>query len=241
MSQTEQKKSKTLLYILGGCAILSFIFIALIIVGFFIFGKKIHPFLSNPSKAIAKVITESNPDVEIVSIDEQNKKITIKNKKTGEVITIDFSDASKGNIVWKEKGGKGSFTISSDEEEGKIEFKEEGKETKIEYGKDKNLPKWLPELNGFEVKNVIRTESEGKKSGIIEIENQKNFEEAVDNLNKEFEKKGIILQKSFFQESEGKRQAMLQGKSKDNKYNAIIYVLEEDEKIKGTINYSEED
>lgn len=99
MSQTEQKKSKTLLYVIGGCAILSFIFIVLILIGFFIFEKKIQSYFSKPSEAIAKIITQSNPDLEVVSIDEKSKKMVIKNKKTGEVMTIDFSDASKGRIV----------------------------------------------------------------------------------------------------------------------------------------------
>lgn len=237
MSQAEQKKSKTLLYVIGGCAVLSFVFIVLILVGFF-FGKKIQTYFSNPSEAIVKIITQNNPDVEVVSIDQKSKKIVLKNKKTGEVMTIDFSDAAKGRIVWKGKGEKGRFEISSDEKEEKIEISKEGEKTTITYGGDE-IPAWLSDLKGFKVKNNITSKTEDQISGTVEVETSINFDEASKILEDFFKGKGIVLMKTIFQQEENQKQAMLQGKSKDEKYNVLIYLMVEEDQTKGTISYTE--
>src|SRR6188768_507460 len=52
----------------------------------------------NPGMATVKMLTAMNPDLEMVSCDEASGKVTIKNKKTGEVVTVDMADIQNGKI-----------------------------------------------------------------------------------------------------------------------------------------------
>ena len=45
--------------------------------------------------------------------------------------------------------------------------------------------------------------------------------------------------KTFVQQEENQKQAMLQGKSKDEKYNVLIYLMMEEDQTKGTVSYTE--
>jgi hypothetical protein len=56
--------------------------------------------------AIAKILTATNPDVEVLSTDEDRNTITIRDKKTRETVTVNFDDVKKGKIVFKGTGRK---------------------------------------------------------------------------------------------------------------------------------------
>jgi len=52
----------------------------------------------NPAFASLSLIASIHPDVEIVTKDEASGKITVRNKKTGETVTINTNDYSAANI-----------------------------------------------------------------------------------------------------------------------------------------------
>ena len=69
-------------------------------------------FEKNPAKAAAEYAVRLNPEVELVSSTEQ--EITVRNKKTGEVLTVDFEDAKNGKFVFKSKDGEATFDADAD-------------------------------------------------------------------------------------------------------------------------------
>ena len=84
----------------------------------------------NPGLAITKMIATANPDVEVLSTDEGAGKITVRDKKTGKVVTMTFDDA---------KQGKFSFSAQADN----------GKTTSFEIGAGADkLPSWVPTYPG---------------------------------------------------------------------------------------------
>ncbi len=237
----EKKKSKTLLYLLGGCAALLFLIALSIILIFAFFGSKIKSIFSNPEEVITKAIISSNPHIEVVSIDKENKKITIKNKKTGETITIDFSEAIKGRIKWKGKdeGSEKKIEISDKKGEGKLEISEGDKKTTITYGFEEDLPPWIPELKGFKILNKIKTTQEEQISGIIEFETQKSLEDSIEDLKNSFTEKGFELKTTISGEGEKGKFSMFQGSKDGEKYKIFINLNYEKGKTKGSISYSE--
>jgi hypothetical protein len=102
----------------------------------------------NPGLAVSKMIATANPDVEVLSTDEGAGKITIRDKKTGKVVTMTFDDAKKGKF---------SFTAEGDD----------GKTASLEIGTGADkLPSWVPAYPGAKVEGTFNmTGDSGKGNG----------------------------------------------------------------------------
>jgi len=109
------KKSNTLLWVLAGCGGLLFL-IAVIVVG------GIAYIAHDPAKFMTKMITTANPNVEVMSVDKGTQRITLRDKKTGQVYTITFNDAKNGR-----------FTMSGDEH------------ASLTFGGRAKVPAWVPD------------------------------------------------------------------------------------------------
>ena len=84
----------------------------------------------NPGLAITKMIASANPDVDVLNTDEAAGKITVRDKKTGKVVTMTFDEA---------KNGKFSFSAQGDD----------GKTASLEFGTGADkLPSWIPAYPG---------------------------------------------------------------------------------------------
>lgn len=147
-----QKKSNALTWILVGCG--SFIIIGIIVVflgGWFVWNKAkeagIDPDLitNKPALAVAKMVVATNPELELVSVNDEKGVITVKNKKTGEVFTVNLEAAENGKIVFK-KEGEDEVTIEAkgDESKGSLEVKSAEGNVKMGTGSIDKLPDWLP-------------------------------------------------------------------------------------------------
>ena len=91
----------------------------------------------NPGLAITKMIAKANPDVDVLSTDEGAGKITVRDKKTGKVVTMTFDDA---------KNGKFSFSAQGDD----------GKTASLEIGAGADkLPSWIPAYPGAKVEGTF--------------------------------------------------------------------------------------
>ena len=91
----------------------------------------------NPGLAITKMIATSNPDVQVLSTDEGAGKITVRDKKTGKVVTMTFDDAKQGKFSFRAQGDDGK-TASLE----------------IGVGADK-LPSWIPAYPGAKVEGTF--------------------------------------------------------------------------------------
>ncbi|MGA2269115.1 MAG: hypothetical protein ABSH44_11665 [Bryobacteraceae bacterium] len=91
----------------------------------------------NPGLAVSKMIAAANPDAEVLSTDEGRGTITIRDKKTGKVVTMTFDQA---------KNGKFSFTAQGDD----------GKTASLEIGAGADkLPSWVPAYPGAKVEGTF--------------------------------------------------------------------------------------
>ena len=91
----------------------------------------------NPGLAVSKMIAAANPDVEVLNTDDAAGRITVRDKRTGKVVTMSFDDA---------KNGKFSFTATGDD----------GKTASIEIGAtNTKLPSWVPNYPGANAKGTF--------------------------------------------------------------------------------------
>ncbi|MEK6321779.1 MAG: hypothetical protein AABN33_08850 [Acidobacteriota bacterium] len=147
-----KKGGKLLIGIVIGCG--GLIIIGIIIFaagGFFLWNKAkqagLDPDLieKRPALAVAKMMVAANPDVELVSVDDEKGLITIRDKKTGETITLNLDEAEKGKMVFK-KDGQDEVTLEAkgDETKGSLEVKSAEGTAKFGSGSVDKLPDWLP-------------------------------------------------------------------------------------------------
>ena len=143
-----RKKTSPWVWILLGVGAFALVVSALLVAGgVFVYYKAkqagIDPDLMrrDPALAVAKMVTAVNPDVEVVSYDEKNKVITVREKKTGKEYRIDFEDAQRGKIVLE--SDQGTMTV----------------------GGRSRPPGWLPQYPGADPEAVFVNRGEGSEQG----------------------------------------------------------------------------
>ncbi len=108
-----RKKTSPLVWVLVALLGL-FLLVAIGVVagGFFLVHKAkqagLDPSLweKNPGLAATKMITAANPDVQVLKTDEDKGIVTLRDKKTGKVYTLDFEAVKEGRIKFQEEGGE---------------------------------------------------------------------------------------------------------------------------------------
>jgi len=113
---------------------------------------------------VAKTIELTNPDVEVVKLDEDRQVVTLKDKKTGKELTVNLEDAKQGKFSFSSKDGKESVTFGG--EDGVIKVQGE-KGTTILGQAPKNLPSWLPTYPGATTQGGMSTDEQGQRGGAI--------------------------------------------------------------------------
>ncbi len=113
-----------------------------------IVGKKVKNMAEdaaeNPALAAAKMAVRLNPELELVEADDE--KITVRNVKTGETMTLDLEDAAQGRIRFETDGKEVEIDAAGDEEGGIITMRGEGDEETLSIGGGDldDLPGWVP-------------------------------------------------------------------------------------------------
>jgi hypothetical protein len=126
------------LVVLGG--------VVLMLLGWFAAGKVkdlAGDFEDNPTKAAAEMIVRMNPELELVESDDQAGTLTIREKDSGKVVTVNYDEIQEGRISFESEEGKVEIGATEDGEGGMtITSTSEKGETRIGAGGD--VPDWLP-------------------------------------------------------------------------------------------------
>ncbi len=135
-------------------------------------------FQKNPEMAGALLVLKMQPDLEVVKADEAAREITVKNKKTGEVVTLSLDDVKNGKISMKNsKGEEVSFDPKA-AKDGKIVVKGANGEVSTFGGADAGTkpPAWVPAYPAAGADgNGMRAEKDGNLSGTFHFETPDAF------------------------------------------------------------------
>jgi len=95
----------------------------------------------NPGLAISKMVTAFNPDVEVLNTDDRAGTITVRDRKTGKVVTLRFDDVRNGRF--------------------NMNIQEDGKNASISVGGDAagKVPSWVPVYPGGKVNGAFAATS----------------------------------------------------------------------------------
>ncbi|MGQ9495383.1 MAG: hypothetical protein ACUVRY_03875 [Thermoanaerobaculaceae bacterium] len=144
-----------------GCGTLFFIVLLVSVLGGLWLWKKGKDWLGaaskNPAVAAAKLAAAANPDIEVVSSDDEEGTVTLRNKKTGQVITLNAKDIKEGKLqIFDEKGESVDVKASS----SGSSFRLSSKKGQLTVGEEGSLPPWIPLPEGVKPVGFFQAESE---------------------------------------------------------------------------------
>ena len=140
------KKTSPFVWILGGCALILVLGVVVTAISLYMIGRKVKEVAGGNPAAVVKMIASMNPDVEVLSTDDAARTVTIRNKRDGKVVTMNFDDIKNGKFTIKEdgkeevtfQGGQGGVVVKTGE--GTAQFGAGGK-----------IPAWVPAYPGSSV------------------------------------------------------------------------------------------
>lgn len=145
-----KKKTNPLIWILiGVIGLFMFIGIAVGVVTIFAvhkvkqFGSEMK---SNPGLAMTKMMARMNPNAEVLSTNDSDGTVTIKDKSTGKVMTMKFDPDTKKMVMIDGDGKKVELSASGSGDDGKVEIK--SSDGTVKFGGGDKSPAWVPAYPG---------------------------------------------------------------------------------------------
>ncbi|MEM7480193.1 MAG: hypothetical protein AAF481_03370 [Acidobacteriota bacterium] len=204
--QQKKKGLHPLAWVAIGCAGLLIIAAILVTAGGIFVSKKVgdiaSDFEDNPAMAAAQFIVRMDPNLELVESDEAAGTITIRNEKTGEVVTVNLEDVQEGRFGWtNEDGATTSFTMAEGSAGGMevTTQNSDGTTSEMTLGggaDDSDIPYWVPRYPGAEVASAFATSTNNKVSGIFAQRMNASLEEAEQYYTSELEDLGSTVERS---------------------------------------------
>jgi hypothetical protein len=145
-------------------------------------GGKVKEAADNPAMAAAKLMVAANPEIELVEADDDAGTITVRNKETGEVLTVNLEDVEEGRISFESEGetvtmgmeegedGEGTFTVR--DSEGKASFR-------VGAGGEEDIPSWVPRYEDVEVQGTYSSQANGEVNGGFSFETTDTVDEVI--------------------------------------------------------------
>jgi hypothetical protein len=177
--------------------------------GLFVFNKVrqagLDPALmeKDPALAVTKFIAAMNPDIEVISVEEDRGIIRVRDKKTGKSLTMNLAEAKNGKIVFQ----------SDDDQSVEIQTQGEGDNASVQVrGPDgtmragagaAQLPDWMPAYPGARNTGSFGFSANSGKSGTVSFETSDSLDNVVSFYEKALKRNGFAVQKTSMQHPEG--------------------------------------
>jgi|SRR5579872_7378107 len=213
-------KTGLLVWVLAGCGGLVVI-VALI---FGVIAYKARQFVSsahrNPAYATARLLAAANPDIEIVSTDEDRGTMTVHNKKTGETLTINLQDAAKGKFVFEQNGKKAEINAHADGDKGSFEIK--SSEGSMKFGTDGKTPDWLPSYPGSTQKGVFSSQTPKGLAGSYGFTTNDSIDQVARYYEDALKKAGLAVTTNSVQQNGATGMSIVSGEDTATKRKAVV-------------------
>jgi hypothetical protein len=194
------KKTSPLVWVLAGCGGLLVIgVIVALALGFFV-SRKAAEFGKNPGFAAAKMMASMNPNVDVVKADENTGKITLRDKKTGKTVTLDFQEIQKGHIAFEGDNGE-RVDIRGEGQGGSGSMTVEGPEGTMRFGQGSlaNVPSWVPKYPGAQAVGTLAAQGRGEQGGTFQLKCSDPPEQVAAFYERELKGAGMKIEKHSFQ------------------------------------------
>ena len=197
----QKKGTSPLVWILVGCGGLVVVVCLVMLVGGYFVAHKIKGYAEtakkNPAMAAAKIAVTVNPDLEIVSEDDDKGELTIRNKKTGEELTMNAQDIKQGRLKFKNEKGE-EVTFEGSGQPGKEGFRIQSDKGSMTFGGgdlDK-APSWVPLYPGGKAMASASEKTASGVSGHVSLQSADSAEQILGYYERELQAKGFKVEKT---------------------------------------------
>jgi hypothetical protein len=206
-----KKKLGVLGWILIGCLGLVLVGGAVFVGGVWFVGKKVkgvvEDFEQDPVRAAAELAVKVNPEVELVAVDEAAKTMTIRDKESGEELTVDWSKIAEGEFRFEADGRELTIEASPTEEGGTVRIQDGGGEAEAVLraggAPDAGLD-WFPRYPGAsELSIQYTTHAGGARNDYFTFTTADAVERLLDFYEAAFQRQGFEVSKSTFTTDSG--------------------------------------
>jgi len=215
----------------GGIVVLGLV--AFLVLGGILFNKAkgfVEDAEANPAYGAIAPIAMVSPDIEIVDRNDANQSVTVRNKQTGEEVTVNLEDIENGKISWLTEDGEVTIETDQSGDGGMTMTSDEGQVT---YGGTQiKAPSWVPRYAGATLATVTHSDIQGKAQGNLSFETSDDLETVIASLTQELEDAGWTVERSDFNQS-----VMLQAELNADQTMAITATTKA-EQTKGSIIYA---
>lgn len=222
-----QQKSKTWLWVLGGCGTVILLgVIAAGILGYLAYTKTqevVSDVEKNPSLTVAKMMVAANPDIEMVSVDEAKGVIVVREKDTGKQITVNFEDAGKGKFVFSEDG-KESLTLEAKSESGTVELKSDKGSMTIGAGSRADVPGWLPAYPGAQPQGNYSMKAADAETGSFHFTTNDSIDQVMAFYEAELKSAGFTVKTTSWKQSGTGMGGMVTAEEKGDKKSVNVII-----------------
>jgi hypothetical protein len=249
MSNGEQAPAKKGLPIWAwvgiGCGgLLILVLIVVMAAGFFVANKVkdvAADFEDNPAMATARMIVKLNPELEEVSTDEEAGTITVRNKKTGEEITVNFEDIEDGKLSFTTDEGEVKVDASQLDESGSMTVTSEDGSVVFATGKPsaKDLPSWVPMYPGTEPSSRHSMRTETTLSGGFEITTDDAVADVLEFYRSELESAGYEISVNTYTQDDTEG-GMVNGNNEAEQRSVVVILSREaGENTKAVVSFNQ--
>ncbi len=195
-----KKGMSPLAWVAIGCGGLAILAVVLVIgvVGFGIFKAKemAQDFQANPAKTAAETIVKLNPELDLMSTDDEAGTVTVKNNKTGEIATLNFEDIAEGKFSVTTDEGEFKMDVSETDDGGAVTFT--GPEGEARFGASADLgdvPGWVPIYPGAaEAQGTFSSKTAEGLAGLVTAKTEDSSQQVLDHYKQWLEDNGYEIQ-----------------------------------------------
>lgn len=193
----------------------------------------------NPTLAAAELMVRANPDYEVVESDSEKGTLTIKEKKTGEVVTMNAEDIQNGKLSFTTKDGTTTFDANQSGEGATVRMtNEKGEQATFSAGQGapKDLPSWVPTYPGADVQGSYDATTADGRSAMFTVTTADALDEVAGHFETQLKAAGLTVQKNTT-ETGGEKVVMLIGNTSDEKRTATVTVSTSEGKTQALVNF----
>lgn len=209
-----------------GCGVILVVGMIAMMAGGYFLKKKVEQFSENPTMAAAELIVRANPELELVSKDADNATLTIKNKKTGEVITINAKDIEEGRLTFETD--QGTTTVDASGQDGSTltvtDDKGQTSTFQATSGSVEDLPSWVPAYPGGTTLGSYDTKGPEGRNAAFTVTTQDPPDQVIAFYEAQLEGQGFSVQKNTYAENGKVGGGTVTGKSSDDKHTLNVFV-----------------
>lgn len=210
------------------------------VAGYFIYGKAkevAREMEEDPIAATSRIIAATNPEVELVEADKDNRRVTFRNTETGEEFTFDYDDVEEGRFSFTSDGETASIDFDREgEEAGRMTITTDEGTTTYRAGAElEDHPDWLPIYPGANAEGTYSSETPEMAAGGFTFETSDSLEDVLSFYTSELESAGLQI-RSRTTTPEG---AMLIASASDESRTATVTASVKNGSIEAMVNFME--